>query len=165
MWADLEEALDRLPSLPLDGRTLALGTPARKRAAFATLAARLRGLPWEEASALVGRIADAAGVDTAERVDRLCLDWREIRALDGLDLCTIGAHTLTHPMLALQKERDAMAETGRSKQRLEEMLGHPVQHFAYPVGDALAAGPREFAIAAEDRIRDGGHDAAGRAVP
>jgi peptidoglycan/xylan/chitin deacetylase (PgdA/CDA1 family) len=36
-----------------------------------------------------------------------------------------------------------------SRSVIEAALGVRPQHFAYPVGDATAAGPREFAIAAE----------------
>jgi len=35
-----------------------------------------------------------------------------------------------------------------SRARIEEKLQRPVQHLAYPYGDRLAAGAREFALAA-----------------
>ena len=34
-----------------------------------------------------------------------------------------------------------------SRARIEDVLQRPVVHFAYPYGDRIAAGPREFAIA------------------
>jgi peptidoglycan/xylan/chitin deacetylase (PgdA/CDA1 family) len=148
-WSDLEEALDGVDEVPFAGRAYRLDGPARKSAAFAAIMGRIRRMRWPDAIAALEAMADAAGVDRAERVDRLCLDWREIRALDGLDLCAIGAHTLTHPILALLDAGAAARETAMSKARIEEMLGRPVHHFAYPVGDADAAGPREFAIARE----------------
>ncbi len=148
-WGDLEEALDRLEGVVFDGRTLPLRDPRQKRAAFTAIITRLRGRPPEDLMRSISDIAAAASIDTAERVDRLCLDWAEIRALDRLELCTIAAHTVVHPLLSRHSPDDAMAEIVRSKARLEEMLGRPVQHFAYPVGDPDAAGPREFALARE----------------
>ena len=62
---------------------------------------------------------------------------------------TIGAHTLTHPMLAKHDADVARREIAGSKQRLEAELGIPIRHFAYPVGDPGSAGPRDFALVAE----------------
>jgi peptidoglycan/xylan/chitin deacetylase (PgdA/CDA1 family) len=148
-WSDLEEALERLSDVPFDGRVLRIDDIGRKQAAFNTIVATLRRRPAPEMLRVIADIAALADVDSAARVDRFCLDWREIQALDGLELCTIAAHTVSHPLLARHDAPDAAAEMAGSKQRLEEMLGRPVQHFAYPVGDPAAAGPREFALARE----------------
>jgi peptidoglycan/xylan/chitin deacetylase (PgdA/CDA1 family) len=148
-WSDLEEALDRLDDISIGGRLLPLDAPAKKQAAFSRITADLRKGSWPSYRDAIAAIAERAGVDAMARVDQLCLDWREIRALDSLDLCTIAAHTVTHPMLALQGPAEAGAEIGESKARIEAMLGRPVHHFAYPVGDTVAAARREFAMAAE----------------
>jgi peptidoglycan/xylan/chitin deacetylase (PgdA/CDA1 family) len=148
-WSDLEEALERLPDLEFDGKRFPLGEARRKQAAFDAVMASLRSRPGPDLLDAINSLALKAGVNSAERVDRFCLDWDEIRALDKLDLCTVAAHTLTHPMLALHDRATALEETVGSKRRLEHMLGRPVQHFAYPVGDAVAAGPREFEMARE----------------
>ena len=79
----------------------------------------------------------------------LCMDWDEIRALAGDPLCTIGAHTLTHPMLAKHEIDFARREMADSKAMLEKTLHRPVDHMAYPVGDKTSAGPREFMLARE----------------
>lgn len=50
-------------------------------------------------------------------------------------LCTIGAHTVTHPMLSRLSSREKRNEILNSKLRLEEILQSPVHHFAYPHGD------------------------------
>lgn len=63
------------------------------------------------------------------------MSWKQIKALDSDPLCTIGAHTITHPRLSTLTEEDARREIMGSKSRLEEMLGHPVTHFSYPHGD------------------------------
>ena len=60
------------------------------------------------------------------------LSKEQLLELDKDDLCTIGAHTLTHPMLRnSEKMKEELTE---SKRLLEEMLGHSVVFMAYPYG-------------------------------
>ena len=47
-----------------------------------------------------------------------------------------------------------------SRARIEAELQRQVLHLAYPYGDRIAAGPREFALAQSGRIQDRGDDAA-----
>ena len=46
----------------------------------------------------------------------------------------IGAHTRTHPILAMLKLADARQEIQASKDALETLTGKPVRYFAYPNG-------------------------------
>jgi len=46
----------------------------------------------------------------------------------------IGAHTVTHPILARLDPERAASEIGDSKRRLEAITGSPVSLFAYPNG-------------------------------
>jgi len=50
-----------------------------------------------------------------------------------------GGHTRTHPYLSRLSRAEAEDEILGSKARLEEMLGEPVRHFAYPFG-----GPQSY---------------------
>jgi peptidoglycan/xylan/chitin deacetylase (PgdA/CDA1 family) len=52
-------------------------------------------------------------------------------------------------MLAKHDEAAARQEIAASKSVIEERLGRPVRHFAYPVGDPTSAGAREFRLARE----------------
>ena len=73
-----------------------------------------------------------------------------MRTLSAADpALTIGAHTLSHPMLAKGEEAAACREIAASRTEIAERLGRPVRHLAYPVGDPASAGPREFALARE----------------
>ena len=47
-------------------------------------------------------------------------------------LCTIGAHTMTHPML--RKVNNAKEEIEQSKFLLESIIGRKVEFMAYPYG-------------------------------
>jgi peptidoglycan/xylan/chitin deacetylase (PgdA/CDA1 family) len=56
---------------------------------------------------------------------------------------------MRHPILSRLNADEARAEIAGSVARIQAQLGRRPAHFAYPVGDARAAGRREFAIAAE----------------
>lgn len=66
--------------------------------------------------------------------ERLGLSHDELLNLDAEPLCTIGAHTITHPKLENLSVQEQRAEIIQSKQDLERLLGHSVDHFSYPHG-------------------------------
>lgn len=152
-WVELEEAIRALPRLDLalpDGRfTARTETDAEKTRAFAKLYWRLRRGPEAILLSAISGLATEADIDPVALVERDCLPWETLRALSGAPGVTIGAHTLTHPMLAKHDADVARREIVESRQRLEAELGVPIRHFAYPVGDPGSAGPRDFALATE----------------
>jgi peptidoglycan/xylan/chitin deacetylase (PgdA/CDA1 family) len=160
-WVDLEDAvgrLDRILVQPGDGGA-PLDLPARtirqKRAAFAEVYARLRAGPEEALRAAVAALAREAGIDSLATTRRLCMDWRELGELAAEPLASIGAHTVTHPMLAKHDAAFARRELSLARLEIESHLGIRVRDVAYPVGDPTSAGPREFALAAELGFRIG----------
>lgn len=56
----------------------------------------------------------------------------DLKALLSEPLCTIGAHTLTHPML--RKVKNSYEEISGSKKILEDLTGREIKYFAYPFG-------------------------------
>lgn len=66
--------------------------------------------------------------------ERLGLSRDELLNLDAEPLCTIGAHTITHPKLENLSAQEQRVEIKPSKQELESLLGHSVDHFSYPHG-------------------------------
>jgi len=150
-WLELEEAVAALPQLNVtlpDGPfTAKTGSDAEKQRAFDGLYGRLRRQPEAILLSAIADLAKQAGTDSTVLVERECLPWETLRALAGAPGVTIGAHTLTHPMLAKHDEAFARSEIVESKARLEKELGVSIRHFAYPVGDPTSAGPRDFALA------------------
>lgn len=63
------------------------------------------------------------------------LSVEQLRQIAREPLCTIGAHTVTHPLLSRLSSEEKRNEIVNSKLRLEEILQCPVHHFAYPHGD------------------------------
>jgi peptidoglycan/xylan/chitin deacetylase (PgdA/CDA1 family) len=152
-WLELEEAIRVLPRLTVDlpdgGFSARSASDAEKQLAFNQLYWRLRKQPEAILLSVISELTQQAGVDVTALVERECLPWETLRALSGAPDVTIGAHTLTHPMLAKHDTEFARKEIVESKARLESELGIPIRNFAYPVGDPTSAGPREFALAGE----------------
>ena len=65
---------------------------------------------------------------------QLGLSLDELIALDADPLCTIGAHTVSHPRLDTLSYEEQYKEIADSQQELERLLGHPIQHFSFPHG-------------------------------
>lgn len=56
----------------------------------------------------------------------------DLKKMAADNLCIVGAHTMTHPML--RKVNNSKEEIFQSKKWLEEILGKKVEYFAYPYG-------------------------------
>jgi peptidoglycan/xylan/chitin deacetylase (PgdA/CDA1 family) len=81
---------------------------------------------------------------------------RRWRLLDGTELkrlaesgMSIGAHTISHPVLSLCSDEESRHEIQTSKANIERVLGRTVWAFAYPYGDFSTMGEREVRLAKE----------------
>jgi peptidoglycan/xylan/chitin deacetylase (PgdA/CDA1 family) len=79
-----------------------------------------------------------ANVKPAARPTHRPLTPGEICMLEEGGLLEIGAHTVTHPFLAVHPRSSQRDEIRQSKADLEEVLGHPVTSFSYPHGNYTA---------------------------
>ena len=66
--------------------------------------------------------------------EQLGINTESLKALDAEPLCTIGAHTISHPKLDTLSPEEQKKEIKQSLQELETFLGHPIRHFSYPHG-------------------------------
>lgn len=151
-WIELERAIAGRDQIALTlGReeiTLPVGTIAQKQAAYRLIERR-----WREASpaAQSAGLISLAGLsnDAPEELTRsLCANWDEIAKLARDPLVTIGAHTMSHPVLSRLPEEGALFEMQMSRTAIETRLGRAVPHLAYPHGDRVAVGDREHRLAA-----------------
>jgi len=67
----------------------------------------------------------------------------QVLTLSRDSLVTIGAHSVSHPVLHTLTDEESRHEIDACRQRLETVTGTPVRHFAYPFGNRRAFGPRE----------------------
>lgn len=150
-WIELERAIARLPRVRIDDEDLAIDVPARtapeKSRAFDLVYRRLRAGPEKRLLAVIAALCRQAGFAPGGVARELCLTWEELREIAADPAVTIGAHTLSHPMLAKHQAEFAEREMAESQARIAAELGRPVTHLSFPVGDPTSAGPREFAMA------------------
>ncbi len=60
------------------------------------------------------------------------INSEQLQILNKESLCTLGAHSITHPVL--KTAVNSREEIGQSKRQLESILKKEVSHFAYPYG-------------------------------
>jgi peptidoglycan/xylan/chitin deacetylase (PgdA/CDA1 family) len=98
----------------------------------------------------MNKVRDHCGTTQALRSEKRwrLLNIAELKQLAGAGI-SIGAHTVTHPVLSLCSEEEARHEIQQSKINLEQALGRKVWAFAYPFGNPSTMGDRELRLARE----------------
>jgi peptidoglycan/xylan/chitin deacetylase (PgdA/CDA1 family) len=91
----------------------------------------------------------------------LTLDIGELRQLTAAGM-TVGAHTLSHPILARAPEDLAWREISESRSVLEKALGRPIWAFGYPFGNAATVTARDYRLAEQAGFRFGFMNFGGR---
>jgi peptidoglycan/xylan/chitin deacetylase (PgdA/CDA1 family) len=136
MWNDTIIETVRAFSEPvLDLQALGLGHHAvnsidEKRAAIAAIIDSIKYRSVAERVAITEQLAGLAKVRPPQDLMMSSQAVREMRRA-GMQ---IGAHTVSHPILARLTTEQARDEIGQSKQFLEQLLGERVGLFAYPNG-------------------------------
>jgi peptidoglycan/xylan/chitin deacetylase (PgdA/CDA1 family) len=120
-----------------------------RQAAYVAVMRHLNAQRIAERDAMVAELLAGAEPPPALMARHRPLTWDQLRAMKGL--VTIGGHTRTHPWLSRLSRAEAEDEILGSKARIEEMLGTPVRHFAYPFGS-----PESFTAETVEILKAGG---------
>jgi peptidoglycan/xylan/chitin deacetylase (PgdA/CDA1 family) len=110
--------------------------PTLRHELYRILWERLVPMADRERRRVLDELLAWAGVDPLVRSTHRSLSVDEICALASTEIVDIGAHSVTHPMLAALPVALQRDEVRRSKVDLEEILGRPVSWFAYPYGSS-----------------------------
>jgi Polysaccharide deacetylase len=135
MWNDtILEAIRLMPTTELDLTSIGLGqytlaTQPEKTTAAYSIIKQLKYLPSEKRLQLSEYISrQVVGLP-----NNLMLNNDELKTLQQQGM-EIGGHTVTHPILANLPADSAEQEIRTNKKALEQLLGIPIHHFAYPNG-------------------------------
>lgn len=124
-----------------DGATLGDGwnilvapaTRARQRL-FIELLTLLQPMRESERVPTLASLRRWAGVPAAARPSHRTMTTDELRTLADIAGITIGAHTVTHPVLSRLGATEQREELAASRQTLADLLGRAVTCAAYPFG-------------------------------
>jgi len=78
-------------------------------------------------------LEDEIRLDSDSREGFCPLTWEMVSAMARAGV-TIGSHTRTHALLTSESRPVALEEIAGSRDRLQQRLGIPIEHFAYPDG-------------------------------
>jgi glycosyltransferase involved in cell wall biosynthesis/peptidoglycan/xylan/chitin deacetylase (PgdA/CDA1 family) len=127
--------------------TLPLDTPAQRRRAYRALREHVKGLPHDDAMALLDDLVDRLGAPApAARV----LSWPELRRL-AAEGVSLGAHSRSHPLLHRVPAERVAREVAGSVDDLRRETGRAPAAFAFP-GGGVPADARRILEAAGIRI-------------
>lgn len=137
MWNDLvieafrDTKLQRVDLSDLLGAGVySLGKLHDRRLALEDVIAKAKYLQPERRLELVGKVGARLEVDPPAG---MMMTHNEVVALRKAGM-QIGAHTVSHPILATLDAVEKRREIGESKRVLEAVLGEPIALFAYPNG-------------------------------
>lgn len=136
-WHTFDKAILGSECETIDLTEFALGiidlrTSDKKKQAICHFHHVLKKCAHEKREAVVRKVITELAADA--NFDRIMLTWHEAKEMQASGLVTIGAHTLTHPILTRVNHARACFEITKSKTIIEEKLGSPVEFFAYPNG-------------------------------
>jgi peptidoglycan/xylan/chitin deacetylase (PgdA/CDA1 family) len=139
LWTeDIREAVWGASCEALDLQAMGWGswplrTNAEKLVCLQVVKQRLKALPDAERQRKLREILQALGYQRKTVADEQMLTWDMVREMSKAGI-TIGAHTVSHKILTKIRPQEVEWEIRESKYRLEQRLGEPVRHFAYPNG-------------------------------
>lgn len=140
MWNDcVIDAVRHSQDTTLDLRDLGLdclplASLAQRRAAIEHVLGKLKYLPFEQRQRLALDIRRRAG-GAMRTMAPAMLTTFQLQRLHAAGM-GIGAHTVSHPILAAMSDRAARNDIANGKRELEQLVQAPVTLFAYPNGKA-----------------------------
>lgn len=108
--------------------------PTKRHALYCSLWEALYALPDDRRQHVLSALRTWAGAPEGGRRTHRVLSAREAIALAQGRHIEVGAHTVTHPPLALLSAASQRSEIQQSKAQLEQLLDRPVASFSYPHG-------------------------------
>jgi peptidoglycan/xylan/chitin deacetylase (PgdA/CDA1 family) len=136
MWNDtIIESVRHCQQSKLDLSPLNLGchdiaSSEQQRGVIQKIISQIKYHPLAKRLEITEHVAELAKVQPA---NNLMMTSQQVQAMRDAGM-QIGAHTVSHPILARTDSKTAREEIANSKIVLESLLGEPVRIFAYPNG-------------------------------
>lgn len=136
------------------GQSLPLVTLSDRLAALEVALDHLKAADDEERGRALDALLSALGAPDPAGFKTPMLTWDDVQALTGLGF-SIGAHTVSHPILSRVPLERARAEIEGSRDMIASACGRRPRAFAYPNGQ-----PRDYTDAVQRLVREAGFSCA-----
>lgn len=152
-WETIAELVIKTNYLKYDlgngPRAIEAGNLSEKYNLFCWLAHDIMLLDQSEVVQRVDDLAKQNGVFAVDITNQLIMDENQLKQLSQEPLAQIGAHTVSHPNLALQTVEQLKYELDQSRRDVETMISVHPTNIAFPYGKLENAHRREFSVAKE----------------
>ena len=130
------------------------------RADLDSVRRHLLPLRVEEIERALEAVSEQWQVSFAPPLDAGTLSSEDLFQLASSSTVTIGGHTVEHVRLGDRPTQEQQASISGSKRELEQSIGRPVSHFAYPFG-----GRDDFDDRSVDAVRSASYETACTTIP
>jgi len=130
-WIQLEKVLLKNENVTINGVEYDCSDLEKKNQAFLEIRKKIFSV---DAEITMRALEQLFKDNDCSDMNSLALSWEQIIELAAEPLCTIGAHTVSHPALPTLSDEKIRKELSEGKKRIEEIIKKPVKHFAYPYG-------------------------------
>lgn len=144
-WITIEDIILSNEKIELsDGSTYICKTYQQKWDTFRLIREKILKLDQRELLNSLQELFSNYDIDWFAPVKKMAMSWDNIADLGREPLCTIGAHTMSHPAFTPLTLENIKAEIDGGIERLHSFISYDIQHFAYPYGSVKEDGQREY---------------------
>lgn len=127
-------SVNRQKSIIVGGKKYLLETNKQKRRAIVQLKLEAAKSP-KKRQEIINEVYQATkSKKTPIREDFCYLSWKQCKEMQAASI-VFGSHTVSHPLLSQEEEKQVDQELQQSKNTIEKKLGQKCIAFAYPFGD------------------------------
>ena len=144
-WDTIEELILQNDSITTsDGITYPCETFQQRWDTFRLLREKILCFNQENLFEQLNQLFNNDNIDWYEPVKKQAMTWEQIKDINNDYLCTIGAHTISHPALNQVSDERFNYEIMGCISKLESVINQNVCHFAFPYGSYKEIGIREL---------------------
>lgn len=143
-WYALEDYIIERDNIILSsGERIIAKTQKEKNDAFLYIRSLILKLPQKDLEKNINALL-MSNIDFSIYVNKLSMDWNQIKMLSQDSLCTIAGHSISHPAFNKLQDSELDFEISEGCKRLRKSIDKDIIHFAYPFGSLNEVGEIEY---------------------
>ena len=148
-WDVIEKLILKNDSITVGDMDFPCHTFQEKWDAFRILREKILRFDQTKLEEELRNIFNHYDIDWYAPIRHQAMSWEQITNISQHPLCTIGGNTVSHLALNKLDDNKFHREIAEGIAKLQEVIGKPVYHFAYPYGSPHEIGEREYKLISE----------------